>query len=128
MDEFREEAKKQLENTLISIKAKNKVVTQNVNITKKTDGVNRKVQQTPRGQLHNETIYGSQQKYVLKEEVVNAKFDAEKIASVTKPALSRGIVMPFTGFWERSEESIYRNKRFVEEAHLVRRTSHSAST
>ncbi|MDR1678701.1 MAG: type II CRISPR RNA-guided endonuclease Cas9 [Prevotellaceae bacterium] len=59
LGEFRAEAKKHLENTLISIKAKNKVVTQNINTTKKASGTNRKIQQTPRGQLHNETIYGS---------------------------------------------------------------------
>ncbi|MDR1729416.1 MAG: type II CRISPR RNA-guided endonuclease Cas9 [Prevotellaceae bacterium] len=59
LDEFRAEAKKQLENTLISIKAKNKVVTQNINETKKSGGTNRKIHQTPRGQLHNEAIYGS---------------------------------------------------------------------
>jgi len=92
LDEFREEAKKQLENTLISIKAKNKVVTQNVNSTKIAIGVHKKVQQTPRGQLHNETIYGSQQKYVIKEEFVNAKFDTEKIATVTKPAYREALL------------------------------------
>jgi CRISPR-associated endonuclease Csn1 len=84
LDEFRTEAKRHLENTLISIKAKNKVVTQNINTTKKSGGTNRKVQLTPRGQLHNETIYGSQKKYIVKEETVNAKFDLAKIATVTK--------------------------------------------
>ena len=86
LNEFRNEAKKHLENTLISIKSKNKVVTQNVNISKKKGGTNKKVQQTPRGQLHNETIYGSQKQYVLKEETVNAKFDEAKILTVSKPA------------------------------------------
>jgi CRISPR-associated endonuclease Csn1 len=86
LDEFRAEAKRHLENTLISIKAKNKVVTQNINTTKKPAGVNKKIQLTPRGQLHNETIYGSQKKYMVREEAVNAKFDAEKIATVSKPA------------------------------------------
>ena len=85
LDEFRNEAKKHLENTLISIKAKNKVVTQNINTTKKKSGTNRKIQQIPRGQLHNETIYGSQKQYVIKEETVNAKFDEAKILTVTKP-------------------------------------------
>lgn len=63
LNEFRAEAKTHLENTLISIKAKNKVVTQNINVTKKRGGTNRKVQLTPRGQLHNETIYGSIRRY-----------------------------------------------------------------
>ena len=64
--EFRNEAKKQLENTLVSIKAKNKVVTQNVNVSKKKIGENKKKQLTPRGQLHLETVYGSMKKRVVK--------------------------------------------------------------
>lgn len=67
LNEFRAEAKKHLENTLISIKSKSKVVTNNINITKKSRGTNKKIQQTPRGQLHNETIYGSLQQYVVQK-------------------------------------------------------------
>ena len=84
LNEFRTEAKKHLENILISIKAKNKVVTQNVNKTEKKGGTNRKIQQTPRGQLHNETIYGSQKQYVVKEEKIGTTFDEAKILTVTK--------------------------------------------
>jgi len=58
LGDFRAEAKKHLENTLISIKAKNKVTTININTTKKKNGVNKKEQLTPRGQLHQETVYG----------------------------------------------------------------------
>ncbi len=82
LKEFRAEAKCQLENTLISIKAKNKVVTRNINVSKKKSGANKKVQLTPRGQLHLETIYGSSKRYETKEEKVNASFDAEKIKTV----------------------------------------------
>lgn len=82
LDEFRAEAKRQLENTLVSIKAKNKVVTQNVNTSKKRAGKNKKVQLTPRGQLHLETVYGNSKRYVTKEEKVNASFDVEKIMTV----------------------------------------------
>ena len=85
LDEFRAEAKRQLENILISIKAKNKVVTQNINTTKKKGGKNKRVQLTPRGQLHLETVYGSSKKYVIKEEKVNASFDTEKIMTVASP-------------------------------------------
>lgn len=66
LEEFRAEAKKQLENILVSIKAKNKVVTQNVNVSKKKVGNNKKIQLTPRGQLHLETVYGSMKKPVVK--------------------------------------------------------------
>ncbi len=83
---FREEAKKQLESLLISIKAKNKVVTWNTNVTKRKGKLHKKRQQTPRGQLHNETIYGSQKRYVVKEVRIGSAFDEEIIAKVTKPA------------------------------------------
>lgn len=82
LDEFRSEAKRQLEGTLVSIKAKNKVVTQNVNVSKTNTGKKKKVQLTPRGQLHLETVYGSSKQYVAKEEKVNASFTVEKIATV----------------------------------------------
>lgn len=82
LDIFRAEARRQLENIFVSIKSKNKVVTRNTNVTKKKSGVNKKVQLTPRGQLHNETIYGSIQRYCTKEEKVGASFNAEKIQSV----------------------------------------------
>lgn len=82
LDEFRTEAKKQLENILVSIKAKNKVVTQNVNRSKCKNGNKTKIQLTPRGQLHNETVYGSIRRYVTKIEKVGANFNAEQIAKV----------------------------------------------
>lgn len=82
LNEFRAEAKRQLENILVSIKAKNKVVTQNTNKSKKKNGLNTKVQLTPRGQLHNETIYGSIKQYVTKMEKVGSGFDAEKVLQV----------------------------------------------
>lgn len=92
LDNFRGEAKKQLENTLISIKAKNKVTTQNINIAKKQGGVTKKIQLTPRGQLHNETIYGSLKQYITKEEAVNAKFDITKISTVSKPSYREALL------------------------------------
>ena len=81
---FRAEAKKHLDSILISIKAKNKVVTQNINKVKVKGKVKTKIQQTPRGMLHKETIYGSQKQYVPNKEKVNASFNIEKINSVTK--------------------------------------------
>ncbi len=84
MDNFREESKKQLESILISYKAKNKVVTKNKNTTKKSGGTNQKIQLTPRGQLHKETVYGKLQRYETKEESVNTKFNEEYITKVAK--------------------------------------------
>lgn len=86
LDEFRKSAKEQLENTIISIKSKNKVVTKNINRYKCGTKTKQKTQLTPRGQLHNETIYGSMKQIVPKEIKVDAKMTAEVIATVTKPA------------------------------------------
>lgn len=82
IDQFREEAKRQLEKILISNKAKNKVVTRNINISKKKSGTNKAIQLTPRGQLHLETIYGSNKTPIIKEEKINASFDKLKIATI----------------------------------------------
>lgn len=85
VNEFRAEAKKHLEAVLVSIKAKNKVVTKNINITRKRNGVNRKTQLTPRGQLHLETIYGSNKVPIVKEIKVGGTMNEELIKQVTKP-------------------------------------------
>ena len=83
---FRQVAKEHLENVLVSHKAKNKVVTKNKNITKSKKGERTKIELTPRGQLHKETIYGKYKYYVSKEEKVSAKFDEmtiKKVANLT---------------------------------------------
>ncbi|MBO7598919.1 MAG: type II CRISPR RNA-guided endonuclease Cas9, partial [Bacteroidales bacterium] len=96
LDKFRAEAKRQLENILISIKAKNKVVTRNINKAKNNvtsrvivngeeKTIKGQIVKTPRGQLHNESIYGSYRKVVVNVEKVNASFDIAKIATVASP-------------------------------------------
>ena len=82
IDEFRQVAKAKMEEILVSMKTKGKVVTRNTNITKKRGGINRKAQLTPRGQLHNETVYGRIMLPVFKEEKVGSGFDYVKIATV----------------------------------------------
>lgn len=96
LKQFRAEAKKHLERTLVSFKAKNKVSTKNINKAKnnvfhtvKDDNgreAKRKGQlvQTPRGQLHKETVYGKKKRYVTKEEKVGGTFDREKIQTVAQ--------------------------------------------
>lgn len=79
---FRIDAKKHLEEVLISHKAKNKVVTKNINKTKTNGGLVSKVVLTPRGQLHKETIYGSAKFLKTKEEKVSGKFDLETVYKV----------------------------------------------
>ncbi|MDR0927425.1 MAG: type II CRISPR RNA-guided endonuclease Cas9 [Ignavibacteria bacterium] len=92
--DFRAEAKEHLENTLISIKAKNKVATINTNKTKTNTKNNFKEtkQLTPRGQLHNETIYGSIQQNIVVFEKIGSSFDADKINKVTKPAYKEALL------------------------------------
>jgi CRISPR-associated endonuclease Csn1 len=92
LNEFRAEAKRHLENTLISIKAKNKVMTLNVNTSKSKGGIHKKRQFTPRGQLHNETIYGSIQQYVTKDEKVGGGFTEELIQKVAKESFREALL------------------------------------
>jgi len=82
LDEFRRVAKKELSSILVSIKAKNKVVTRNINKTKSKNGGHQVIQLTPRGQLHKETVYGRILQYVTKEEKIGSSFTFEKIQTV----------------------------------------------
>ena len=83
LNEFRAEAKKHLESILVSIKAKNKVVTKNINKGKTKDGHQQKVQLTPRGALHNETVYGKIHNYEAEYRKVDGKFTEEVILRVS---------------------------------------------
>jgi CRISPR-associated endonuclease Csn1 len=86
LNELRKEAKKHLEEILVSIKAKNKVVTRNTNTIKTIKGKKQVTQLTPRGQLHLETVYGKIKQYETKVESVNASFNMEKIQTVANKA------------------------------------------
>ncbi len=84
LNEFRTESKKHLESILISFKAKNKVVTRNKNKIKIGGKGNfkTKVELTPRGQLHKETVYGKIERYETKYVKIGTKFDLEMIKQV----------------------------------------------
>ena len=82
VEKFRSEAKKHLERTLVSFKANNKVSTQNKNKTKKSGKKHEQKTQTPRGQLHKETVYGKKKRFVEKMEKVGVSFDFDKIQTV----------------------------------------------
>lgn len=84
IEKFRAEAKKHLENTLISFKAKNKVVTPNKNKIKGSEKVQKTL--TPRGQLHLETVYGRIQQYDTSIVKVGGNFNQEMIQKVAKKA------------------------------------------
>ena len=99
LGEFRVEARHHLENVLISIKAKNKVATRNVNITRSSDcKTHRTVQLTPRGQLHNETIYGHRRQCIVKEEKVGGTFNEEKIKTVSNPQIREALLRRLAEF------------------------------
>jgi CRISPR-associated endonuclease Csn1 len=95
---FRNEAKKQLENILVSYKAKNKVATKNINRYKTTTGENKKIELTPRGQLHKETVYGRIQQYIVKEEKISSKFDKETIQKVASPQYKEALLLRLKEF------------------------------
>ncbi len=57
-------------------------MTKNVNATKCSGGVNRKVQLTPRGELHEATICGRIMQPVVDKEKIGVSFDYDKIATV----------------------------------------------
>lgn len=123
LDQFRAEAKRQLESVLVSIKAKNKVVTRNTNVTRKRGGTNHKVQLTPRAQLHNETIYGSMQVRCGKEVAVGSKLTAELIAQVPNADYRNALRMRLEAFGGdpkkafTGKNSLEKNPIFLDEHH-----------
>ena len=92
LDCFRAEAKRQLETILVSLKAKNKVMTQNVNKTKFQGGTKKKVQLTPRGQLHNETIYGHTRHYVTDSVKIDGKMTCERAQLIAKKVYREAVL------------------------------------
>jgi CRISPR-associated endonuclease Csn1 len=98
--EFRRQSKTHLENILISFKAKNKVVTRNKNKIKikGKNNYKEKIEFTPRGALHKETVYGKIERYVTKEEKIGAKFDLEKIKQVAKQSYREALLVRLLEF------------------------------
>lgn len=91
-DELRAQVKEALENILVSHKAKNKVMTRNVNRTKRKGGYNEKIELTPRGALHKESVYGKLLRYETIDVAVNGKMTAEVVATVSKKAEREALI------------------------------------
>ena len=89
--QFRQEAMKHLQMILVSIKAKNKVMTANVNKTKIRGGFKKRQQLTPRGQLHLETVYASRRLISYEEKSVGGTFTQDVIASVVSPIYRKAL-------------------------------------
>lgn len=125
LDVFRAETKRHLDNILVSIKAKNKVVTRNLNVTKIRNGKNKKMQLTPRGQLHNETIYGKIKQYVTKEEKVNASFTEDKIATVANQKYRMALferLKRYGGYPKKAftgSNTLQKNPIFLDDMHTI---------
>lgn len=113
IDDFRAEAKKQLENTLISFKANNKVVTKNINKFKSKNGVKTKIELTPRGQLHQETIYGSIKQYQTAEVKINASLDLETINKVSKKNIKEALLKRLAAF-ENDPKKAFAGKNAID--------------
>jgi len=92
INNFREEAKKHLASILVSRKAKNKVATSNINKVKSKKGIQKQKTLTPRGQLHEETIYGLAHQWTQKNEKVNASFNETKINTVANQAIKQALL------------------------------------
>ena len=124
--EFRNEAKRQLEHILISNKAKNKVVTRNINTSKTKSGKNQKIQLTPRGQLHLETVYGSSKIAIVKEEKINASFDIQKINTVCKKIYREALAARLQSFANdpkkafTGKNSLDKNSVWIDTSHTIR--------
>src|SRR5690606_28806566 len=86
---FREVVKQHLESILVSHKAKNKVVTKNKNKIKTAKGEKVKIELTPRGQLHKETVYGKYRYYESKEEKIGIRFDEATVDKIANPLYKR---------------------------------------
>lgn len=116
-ENIREEAKKHLSSILISYKTKNKVVTLNKNKirVKGKEKYKTKIELTPRGQLHKETIYGKSYYYEVREEKINAAFTKEKINTVTKPTY-RGTLLKRLELFNNDPKKAFTGKNALKKA------------
>ncbi len=113
IDDFRAEAKKQLENTLISFKASNKVVTKNKNKFKIKGGEKTKIELTPRGQLHMETVYGSIKQYRTEEVKINGSLDIETINKVARKNVREALLKRLSEF-DNDPKKAFTGKNAIE--------------
>lgn len=124
LNEFRAEAKKHLESILVSIKAKNKVVTKNINRFKNKEGQQQKVQLTPRGALHNETVYGKIQNYEAEYKKVDGKFTEEVILRVSNRKYRHALLERLAAF-ENDPKKAFTGKNSLEKNPIWLNANHS---
>ena len=124
LNEFRAEAKKHLESILVSIKAKNKVVTKNINKGKTKNGHQQKVQLTPRGALHNETVYGKIQNYEAEYRKVDGKFCEEVILRVSNQKYRKALLERLAEF-DNDAKKAFTGKNSLEKNPIWLNADHS---
>lgn len=105
LGELRSAFKSALESTLVSIKAKNKVATRNVNKSKVKDRTIAVETLTPRGQLHKEQVYGRRMVYETFDVTVGGKMDAAMVASVASKAEREALARRLEAFGGDSKKA-----------------------
>jgi len=124
LNEFRAEARKHLESILVSIKAKNKVVTKNINRAKKKDGHQQKIQLTPRGALHNETVYGRITNFEAEYKKVDGKFTEETILRVSNQRYREALLKRLAAF-DNDSKKAFTGKNSLEKNPIWLNADHS---
>ncbi|MCX2679006.1 type II CRISPR RNA-guided endonuclease Cas9 [Galbibacter sp. EGI 63066] len=121
LPDFRSKAKEHIESILISFKNKNKVVTNNINKTKRKgkDKNNKKVQLTPRGQLHKETVYGKIKQPLIKPTKINKRFTLEE-AKLIIDKEKRDLVLDHLSKYDNKGELAFATKTLKKEPLLFR--------
>lgn len=125
LNELRKSVKCTLENTLVSHKAKNKVVTQNVNIIKRGNSTLKKVQLTPRGKLHNDTVHGSCERYRTFTEKVNSSFNSDKIQKVASKKYREALLERLAQFGGDPKKA-FTGKNTLEKTPIYLNTEHTS--
>ncbi len=123
-DVMRSEVKRHLKSILVSIKAKNKVMTENVNRSKKKGGENKVKTLTPRGLLHKEQIYGLRRRYETFTMAVGGKMTRDVVLQVAAKAVREALMKRLDEFGGDAKKaftgknSIEKNPIWLDENHL----------
>ena len=126
LDVFRSEVKNHLESVFVSFKAKNKVTTNNKNVSKRKGKSYIKIELTPRGQLHKETVYGRKKMYSTKEVRVGGNFDKLTINKVAKDKFRIALLRRLEEFENdpkkafTDKNSLSKNPIWLDDAHTMK--------
>lgn len=109
MAKFRDQAKGHIESILVSFKAKNKVVTRNVNKIKTKNGYLEKDQVTPRGQLHKETVYGKLLCLMTKATKISTRFTYDQALTIANSDIKR-VLLAYLSAYDNKPEIAFTSK------------------